>query len=86
MEEDPIRWNVGFYITKTTLQSLYNIKAAANPQGRLAEKHIFIHAHRFLLAEQEASGRSPFLRDKPLYDIPEQLLNLITHFMIFSKS
>jgi hypothetical protein len=49
MEEHPIHWTVEFYIIKTTLQSLYNIKTAANPQGRLAKKNIFIQAHRSLL-------------------------------------
>ena len=64
MQGHPIRWNEEFYIIKKTLQSLYNIKTAAKPQGRLAEKNIFIHAHRFLLVKHEASGRSPFLRDQ----------------------
>jgi hypothetical protein len=51
---------------KTTLQSLYNIRTAANPQGRLAKKNVFIGAHRFLLVEQEASDRSPFQPDKAI--------------------
>jgi len=75
---------------KTTLQSLCNIKTAANPQGHLAEKHLFIHAHRFLLVSFVVLIMKPlvvvqFYVIKPFYDIPEQLLNFITRFMIFSK-
>jgi hypothetical protein len=54
------------------------------------KKHLFIHAHRFLLVSFVVLIMKPlvvvqFYVIKPFYDIPEQLLNFITHFMIFSK-
>ena len=66
-------------------------KIRLNPQGRLAKKNIFIDAHRFLLVSFAfLSMKRPvvvhFYLIKPLYDIPEELLNIVPHFMIFSKS
>jgi hypothetical protein len=79
-----------FYVIKTTLQSRYNIEAAANPQGRLSKKNVFIHVHRFLLVSFVFLSMKPlvvvhFYLIKPLYDIPEELLNIVPHFMMFSK-
>ena len=45
---------------RNTLQSLHNIKAAANTQGSLAKEDVFIHVHRFLPVSSVFPGMKSF--------------------------
>jgi hypothetical protein len=75
--------NESSYVFRTGLESRFDVEAAA--YGRVASrKEIFIQAHRFLLVLLVFLSMKPlavahFYAIKPLYDIPEQLLNLIAH-------
>ena len=79
------------YIIKTDLQSLYNIKTAANMQGRLTKKNIFIDVHRFLLVSFVVLIMNPlvvvrFLCDKATLRYTGTITKRRNTLMIFSKS
>jgi len=68
---------------------LYNIKTAANPQIRLPKKTFsstLIVFSSFVFLSRKPLVVVHFCVIKPPYDIPEKLPNIVTHFMIFSKS
>src|SRR3974377_1380021 len=64
--------NVSPDVVKTVLQSRLDVEAAANTQGRLAKKNIFIHIHRLLLPIGISASRGVTLRFnvKLPYNVP----------------
>jgi hypothetical protein len=73
------------YVFKTVLQSRFDVEAAAYAQGRLPKKTFSSTFIVFSLLSREPLAVVHLYVIKALYDIPEQLLNIVTHFMILSK-